>query len=80
MEVVFTNKVFPLVPALLSLYVKPETRSEYGYAVSERYAPPPYADAVHPVNVVALIVIIDELERFAEIAPPFPELLTHELK
>ena len=80
MEVVFTNKVFPLVPALLSLYVKPETRSVYGSAVSERYAPPPYADAVHPVNVVELTVNVDELERLAEIAPPFPELVWHELK
>ena len=77
---VLTNRVFPLVPAVLLLYVREEKRSVDGSAVSEMYAPPPRAEAVQPVNVVEVTLILDGLVRLEERAPPLPELHVHALK
>ena len=75
-----TKTVFPPVDAVLLLYVRSEKRSVDGSPVRERYAPPPYVDALHPVNAVEVTVILEEMPSVAESAPPLPELLVHALK
>ena len=60
--------------------MREEKRSVDGDPVSEIYTPPPYVDAVHPVNVVSLTLILCVLVRLAEIAPPLPEVTEQELK